>query len=342
MADLYAVSVDLGDGTAKTYFFDRSVAESMINQGYRVATQAEISKKAAGLANDPALGYYRQVLARHVPTPAETAAKVAGAKRDMGGWIDRYNVAAARAQPFLEKVGASSGNLVTGELVGNRKLTQQEMWNWQGMVAEVNKAAGQAQWYAAEAGLSEYPDRGQAAIRSGTAVSQDKAAWKTQEVEPLVWANFLSPDGKSRVTAYEGSGQYRTLVGMGWKVASTQKGQTKAEKADSAARVAAVATARQHNTGKGGFRPDVGIGQLKSSEIKEVIAESSRDFKAGAEEVAREVVDGAVEEGKSVMGGGMRASGWYPITRPVSSSRRVEGLPQSHGRPRMSSAKGVR
>jgi len=38
----------------------------------------------------------------------------------------------------------------------------------------------------------------------------------------------------------------------------------------------------------------------------------------------------------------MRASGWYPITRPVSSSRRVEGLPQSHGRPWMSSAKGVR
>jgi hypothetical protein len=222
MADLYAVSVDLSDGTARTYFYDRGLAESMIKQGYRVATQAEIDKKVAGLATDPALGYYRQVLSWHVPTPAETAAKVAGAKRDMGGWVDRYNVAAARAQPFLEKVGASSGNLVTGELVGNRKLTQQEMWNWQGMVAEINKAAGQAQWYAAEAGLSEYPDRGRAAIRSGTAVSQDKAAWKTQEVEPLVWAHFRSPDGKNKVTAYEGSAQYRTLVGMGWKVTSTQ------------------------------------------------------------------------------------------------------------------------
>lgn len=39
---------------------------------------------------------------------------------------------------------------------------------------------------------------------------------------------------------------------------------------------------------------------------------------------------------------GLKATGWYPITRPFGSSKKVEGLPQSRGRPWASLTKIVK
>ena len=70
----------------------------------------------------------------------------------------------------------------------------------------------------------------------------------------------------------------------------------------------------------------------KAGHTQGAVKDLGKDFRKEAGVSTKEVMSEAVEVGKSVASGGMEVSGWYPITRPVSSSRQVEGLPQSHGR----------
>jgi len=295
LADIYALSIDAGEGKVITKLFGKELANAYLEAGWRVAAQGEIDKEIVNLKNEPDwVNYLRQVQATKTPTYAERAPELKARVISAQGIIDSYS---PRMDAFVAKVGATDAEVVTGKLTGNRPLTWAEKMEWEKLCVGATGAVYDKVYSQKELDTPGY-ERPQNVTPN--VMNSPVAEWnsKVGEQQQNTMASMFKQ--KSVASSVSGSGG---SSGLG--ISKGAHGSYSLKKRDGGSR----------------DRPQGAEDNLAGSGLK-VSEESSLESK-----------------GESL---GMKVSGWYPITRPVSSSRQNEGLPQSHGRPWISSTKGVR
>lgn len=402
MSDLYAVSADKPGGGVVTHFFPQALAESMIDQGWRVSTQSEIDATIKNLPNDPMLGYYRETSERrdYLPlsnmtnllrgyrkvtgyTPAITQADVDNWTREnptekwlasnpgkttqdydavldslvhpkaVEGSADKVMKAnMTQLEKFAASVGATGVDLARGTVTGGRQLTLREQREFQKVSTAYNKAAlekvqAQQQYDWAMAG----PTIGGTKMKGGYGELVSYAVPEGPLVEPIGgWGSVVLDEGITDY-AYKRKGYSAEQIAQIRDIqknkeaylaskAHTPSGYYAVNMIGSDGKTVVKGVIRelgQHKTLLGmGYTEIPGTEQeLRSGVQKAAVKEAVRSGNSGGGAASFSVEERAPkdEEAVSSVSGGMRVSGWYPITRPVGSSRRVEGLPQSHGRP---------